>query len=292
MISAGNPFIAEFVYRLLPTRMNAPPSPVHLSLVRQRIMPRLWLIAGVLIALHLIVNAISSLTGHVTLLGAVPLFNVDNEQSVPTFFSACLLLGAAGLLRLIAAIKQAQRAPFAAQWAGLALGFFLLALDEVAGFHERLATFARFVVNPEHSFFGKSWIVIGLIGVLAVAGFFFRFLLHLPSPVRWRFFLAGFIYIGGAVGVETLAGLYWETHPQTNFLPVVGTAIEEGMEMAGIIYFIGGLLPYFADLKTSVSITADDCGLAKATVLEPPTANSTPSISPAPSAASAPVVTH
>lgn len=120
------------------------PAPLRLQLDPARVIPWLWSFMVALLGLNVVANTLRLATGHETMLGLVPLFDVDREQSVPTFFSACLLLTAAGLLALIAAGKRSRRARFAAHWKGLAVGFLYLAADEVAGFHEQFGPLAKF----------------------------------------------------------------------------------------------------------------------------------------------------
>ena len=66
------------------------------------------------------------------------LFDVDEEDSVPTWYSASALLLASVLLFLMSQRKRADRDPWVRYWYGLSLAFAALSLDEIAGFHETL----------------------------------------------------------------------------------------------------------------------------------------------------------
>jgi hypothetical protein len=163
-------------------------------------------------------------------------FDLDEEESIGTWFSA-LILFAAGRLALL----QARYARVGAQgwhvwWWLLAIGFHLLSLDEVAGFHE----FVNTVVEDTH------WTTYGAIVALAVATAYLPFLWALPARTRWLFVLSGAIYIGGAVGVEW-ATIWYEDNDQLNTLAYnLWNALEEFMEMAGVILFIYALLGHIA----------------------------------------------
>jgi len=232
----------------------SPPPPLRLQLDHARIIPWLWAMMAALLALSVTGNIIRATTGHETALGLVPLFDVDREQSVPTFFSACLLLGASGLLALAAAGERARRAPFAKHWGGLAAGFLYLATDEVAGLHEQFGPFARFLIPEDFSAsLHRCWVISGVIGVALVSGLYARFVWHLPAAARGEFLRAGLTYLGGAIGVEVFSTIYWEPHP-TGWSHSALPTLEEGMEMAGVILFIGALLRHLAGAKLAVAI--------------------------------------
>ena len=62
------------------------------------------------------------------------LFDVDEEDSVPAWYSASALLLASVLRLLISQRKRADRDPWVRYWCGLSLAFAALSLDEIAGF--------------------------------------------------------------------------------------------------------------------------------------------------------------
>jgi hypothetical protein len=66
------------------------------------------------------------------------LFDVDEEDSVPTWYSASALLLASVLLLVISQRKRADRDPWVLYWYGLSLTLVAVSIDEVAGFHEIL----------------------------------------------------------------------------------------------------------------------------------------------------------
>jgi hypothetical protein len=161
------------------------------------------------------------------------IFDVDEEDSVPTWYSANALLLASVLLFLISQRKRQDRDPWARHWYGLALGFAVLSLDEIAGFHETL-----------NSLVDYSWAIPGGI-VGAIAGVLYvRFLWHLPADTRWLFIVAGAVFLGGAVGVEMSTDWYEDQDLLNTLAYNLWTAVEEGMEMGSIVLFIHALLKY------------------------------------------------
>ena len=64
------------------------------------------------------------------------LFDVDEEDTLPTWFSAFLLLIVSAFLWLCARRKRASADPWAVNWYILTVGFLLMSVDEVSGIHE------------------------------------------------------------------------------------------------------------------------------------------------------------
>jgi len=157
------------------------------------------------------------------------LFDVDEENNLPTWFSGALLAVAAGCVWLCARQKREKQDRWVVHWYILAFGFLLLSLDEVAGLHESL-----------NSMTDASWVIPGGIGALLVGLSFVPFLLNLPGRTRNFFIVAGGLYVGGAVGVEIVGA----PMDGDSMIYNLTTLAEEGLEMYGVILFIGALLSY------------------------------------------------
>lgn len=185
---------------------------------------------------------------HLGVSGDAPLvhwFNVDHEQNVPTTFSVGLPLVACAILLAIARIEQVRRNPDRMRWIVLGLGFGLLAIDEAWQQHERLTHTARsFLGGGNLGYFQFAWVLPGLVVVITLVAYFWAFLRRLPSPFGWRFFIAGCVYVSGAVGCEMLGGRYASIHGLDNLGYVLLVTAEEGLEMSGVILFIRSLCQY------------------------------------------------
>ena len=59
--------------------------------------------------------------------------------------------------------------------------------------------------------------------------------------------MAVILFIGGAIGVELIGGRYAELNGPKNLMYSMIVAIEESLEMGGLIVFIWALLRYCAD---------------------------------------------
>ncbi|RPJ25636.1 MAG: glycosyltransferase [Chloroflexi bacterium] len=186
--------------------------------------------------------------GHAFLTGLAPLFYVDVEHNIPTYFSVWLILCAAFLLTVIASLNRGQRKPHVSQWAILSFGFLLMAIDEAFQFHERLnIPVGTLLGDASLGIFYFPWVIPGIALVSVLGLYFLRFLLHLPAATGLSFLMAATFYIGGAIGVELIGSRHAELHGYENWMYSMIATLEESLEMAGLIVFIWALLNYCAD---------------------------------------------
>ncbi len=215
----------------------------------------LWGTASVLMAASVAGQIAKYRFGRSYCLGFVPLFDVNQEQSVPTFFAVVLLLLAAALLAAISVIKQSERLADAMKWRFLAVFFFLMAMDEVATVHEKLvAPTAALLGDDRPGWLFYAWVVPAGILVVSVGLFCLRFLGRLPLATRMAFILASGVYLAGALGVEMLQGQHVRLHGNDNLVFGMLGVLEEGLEMSGIILFIWALATYLAKASVGVAI--------------------------------------
>ena len=173
------------------------------------------------------------------------LFDLDEENNLPSWYSSIALFVTSIFLWLCAREKQATDDLWKRHWKILALGFFVLSIDEIAGMHETFNSIVKI-----------SWAIPG--GLLAVViGFLFMpFLLNLERRTAKLFMLSGAIYIGGAIGVELLAAPLRVDSLQYYLM----TLWEEGIEMIGVLLFLYALLRYMSgqrgnQLKVTATVT-------------------------------------
>jgi hypothetical protein len=206
-----------------------------------------WLVAAalVLLAAHLVV--VWSYLGDWRL----PIrdkFYFDAENNVPTVFSGFVLLLCAIVLGWIATVVRARALPDPRHWAALGLIFALLAFDELASIHELLINPLRNAMDLP-GFLRFPWVIAGVIFVALVGLAYLRFLARLPASTRWLFVLAGFLYVGGAVGMEMVGGYVFETFQENraegdkNMVPyMIVMTLEESLEIGGALLFLHACL--------------------------------------------------
>jgi hypothetical protein len=167
------------------------------------------------------------------------LFDMDEENNLPTWFSSFLLLNNAFLLYLVAKSELVQDR---LHWGLMSAGFLLLAIDEVAGLHETL-----------NSSIEMNWAMAGAILVTVVGAAFIPFLLRLPRRLAGMFILSGAVFISGAIIIELLS----EDMDSDSWAYMLAVALEEGLEMLGAWLLLVTLLKQMANSsKLDVAVTA------------------------------------
>jgi len=200
---------------------------------------------------------------------------ISADSSIPTWYSSIALLLCSVLLATIAATKKRQGERYATHWGVLSGIFLILSIDEVARIHETLggvsASLANSVGFTPSGFIYYFWVVPGAIFVLVVLLAYARFLLHLPKRTLILFLVAGGVFVVGAIGVEMLGsrlefdvvqskGKFMNASVNTQVMYVVAVAIEELLEMLGIVIFVYALLSYigFDAKEVTLRIRSDD----------------------------------
>lgn len=212
--------------------------------------------ATVLIAIHLIIFYIATTTGHDRLFGMVDRFNLDMENNVPTWFSATLFLIAASYSLVIAKVTAVRGLPYKRHWYALSALLVYLSIDEAASVHETANLWAAHI-------FGKGWDLgfviirdwtsLALVAVVVVALVFARFVLSLPAKTRNLFIISAAVYVGGAVLVESLQYTSFHMNPG-QFGWHVSVAVEEGMELFGVILATYALADYAQRAKMGITL--------------------------------------
>lgn len=203
-------------------------------------------IVALLLTLGLLSIYLHFVRGYETAFGFVPLFDLDGEYNIPAFYSALAIWSSSILLWQIYHYKRQQGNGEAHYWKVLCFVFVYLGLDEMASLHENFGRLAplvwKLIPSLTHS---RKWIApfLPLLGLFAF--YFLPFYLRLDHRTRLRLTLAGLVYVSGAIGVELLGAWYADQHQLPVLVRALFSALEEAMEMVGIVLFIRALLLYW-----------------------------------------------
>lgn len=188
--------------------------------------------------------------------GLVPMFTVGKEESIATWYSSTVLLFCFVLLVAIAVAKKIANDHYFLYWAGLSVVFLYLSADESSSIHERLGGgIGRYVLGAtgigQEGILGRAWVVFGVGMVLIVTLVFLRFFIALPSKTRRLFFVAGLLFVTGAIGLEMVAAFYLDFYGGGDNMTLVQDTVrtqlpnvEEFLEMLGVIVFLYALMSY------------------------------------------------
>lgn len=168
-------------------------------------------------------------------------FDMNDESSVPQWFSQALFLGIGALAGAAAYLAESQSVR--RLWFFIAVIGVLLSADDVATLHE-------FVLQSLHNVFfadmastllHNTWLVILPFILFGLALLFYWAVRLLPRRTVVFMMTASVIFLFGAVGVDSLAN----TVPDRSFAGqgVLG-AIEGGLQAAGISVFVFTVADY------------------------------------------------
>jgi hypothetical protein len=212
------------------------------------------LVGGLLVG-HIATQCLKFTVGYDVPPGLLAFLNLDQENNLPSWYASSSLLLCSLLLAVIGLAKKRDGDRYAWHWLALSAIFLYLSLDEAASIHElAIDPLRRAFPRYTSGYLYLAWVIPGSLFVLAIGVMYLRFLIDLPAKTRTQFLLAGSLYVGGALGVELFEGKYASVHGLENLTIWMIVAVEEGLEMVGIVVFIYALSSYVASQSDKVVI--------------------------------------
>lgn len=165
------------------------------------------------------------------------------ERNPSTWFGA-LLLATAGSL----AIAVGRGRSDATRWNLVAGLLWLLSLDEVASFHERLGGIPVIPAVGVRGWAGAGVLLVGFVAVKLLP-----WAAALDARLRFALFAGGAVFVSGAIGFEVLSGNHEAAHGSDTTYWMLAT-IEENLEMLGVLLVVRGLVDHLATSGRHFSI--------------------------------------
>lgn len=166
------------------------------------------------------------------------LFDVNTEATVPTWYSAGLLLAVAGVCGVLVVVADGG----GRRWGVLALVFAAMSLDEAVALHERLGPAVSDTLGVGGTgTLRHPWVVAGAFLAAAFATVAAWAVVTLPRGPRRGVVLGLGIYLAGALGLEALSGAVLDAAGDGLAYAAV-TWGEEAAEMAGAVVVCCALL--------------------------------------------------
>jgi len=235
----------------MPAMGEGPPLPPQIQIDRTRLRVVLLILCAAFTVISFSLAGIRITTGHDVMYSLFRLFDLNHEANIPAWFSANLLLAGAVVAGLVGA---ATRGAHATGWKGIALVMALFSLDEIAGLHERFVIPAEYI-GPYGSIRNITWVFVGVVVTGGLVALFLRTVLASPPRIRRAVLVAGAIYAGGALGMETLGGIWALYHGEVNWMHAVLEMLEEGGELLGATLFLDAGLQYL-EILGGISVRA------------------------------------
>jgi hypothetical protein len=180
-------------------------------------------------------------------------FDLDDEGTLPAWYSSVILLFCSALLGAIALLTRNAGDEDWKRWALLCAMFVFIAADEASAIHETAIMPLRnaFALTGVLHF---SWVIVAVPAVVVAGLFFLPFLFRLPLWHSLRFMLAGAIFIGGALCMELVSGHYASSYGLQSRSYILTAMVEETMELVGSTLFLVCLLAYVRERFGGVSL--------------------------------------
>ncbi len=189
-------------------------------------------------------------------LGLIPLFDMNRERNLPTWYASATLLIAAFLLAVIAAQTGRAKQRGAAHWSLLSVLFVFLSLDEAISLHEpwnEALQHFRFT-----GVFYYGWVIPYSTALLLGAVLCVKFFKGLAPKTRNLFLAAATLYLSGALGMELISGNYLSKTGRMDGAVAAMGIIEELLEMLGVAVFIHALLLHIGVLGACLKVQPDE----------------------------------
>jgi hypothetical protein len=224
----------------------SPARPISLHIPRRRtVVIVLYLAIAVLSVLSIAGQFAKHGLGYPSLMGIVPLFYVDLEANAPSWYQSLVFALGALLLANIGYLARQRNEAFAIHWLVLAAIFVFLSVDESAAIHELTMEPIQRMTGGLAGAWRPHWVIIGIAVVAVLAASYLRFFMHLDRRARLHLLAAGIVFLAGAIGTEMGTHAMFEVYDlgrKEELTYIVGTHIEEALEMIGLAIFIDFLL--------------------------------------------------
>ncbi|MDP3836831.1 MAG: hypothetical protein Q8Q67_01905 [bacterium] len=170
------------------------------------------------------------------------ILNLDNERTIPAYYSGLKLVFIAGLSFTIFALLSKAKEKWL--WLLVSMFFVILAFDEISELHENLGIYFLGLFD-NYNFFEQAsfmWVVYLspiIIGVLVLL----IYLLYSQRKTKsFPYILVGIICFALVIAFEYIGGMIIRSHHDVYQATIV---LEEAMEKIGASFFLFGMWNIF-----------------------------------------------
>jgi hypothetical protein len=197
---------------------------------------------------HLTVTWVHLETGHDHLMGLTQRLQLFTEASIPSFFSAVMLVVAAVVAAVLSRVEGGRRARDGRAWAFITALLLFMAVDEAAMIHEIALNFGQ--RRQEDGMLYYFWVIpfggLALVCMAVLLPFWWR----LPRHTKWWLAAAAALFLASAIGMELVeSALVAEAGEQAAYARwnvIAAITVEECGEMLAVGMAIYALLQHLA----------------------------------------------
>ncbi len=216
-----------------------------------RVALALAAIAVLLLIAHLGAEAVRTTVGENLPDRATGIWNLDEENNIPTWYASIMLALVAFGLAFVGLMKYQERDRHWWQWFAIALIPLFLSLDDMAQLHEALSD----PLSEEYGFNGLlhwAWVVVALPVVAVLTVLFLPFLRRLPARTAILLLAGAGIVFSGGVILEMFEGWWVEANGHGGVIIFSMVTVQEVMEMLGSIIALYAVIDYAAGYRPNL----------------------------------------
>lgn len=213
----------------------------------------LFAIIFLLILVEMIGQTSKLYWGHRSLCGFVWLFDGEEHGNIPHWFKAILMLIISTTLFFIYRIQKSDQDRFKTHWLFLSLIFFIMHIIQSTNVHNALSPCIRTALGVG-GMLTYAWVIPGMVIVIALGLIYLHFFIKLPPKTRLLFFVAGFLYVIGALVFEMATAYYMVRYGMEDMGFVALSVVHEAMKMIGLVLFIQALMDLLGSKNKSIGL--------------------------------------
>lgn len=176
------------------------------------------------------------------------IFNLDNERTIPAYYSGLKLVSISFLAFLVFLLVKIKKSNLKESviWFLLASFFIFLSFDEISELHENLGNYFLNIFNNYNIFEQDSFMWLIFLGPIILISLFFLiyFLWSLRKKKSFNYILLGIISFFLVLVFEFIGGLIIKS--SDNFYKII-IILEEMMEKIGATLFFASFLYIFKE---------------------------------------------
>lgn len=176
--------------------------------------------------------------------------DIVEEPSLSQWFSSSLHLSAA-FLTVGIGLSVGRRMFW--RWIGLSALFTYASIDEAIMVHEMMDRPVREFLGTS-GFLAIAWIIPGSVIALLIGIGYVTFLWSLTLRIAGLFLAGGVVFLCGAILMEIPGGYFYEKYGFASWHYIASYAVEETLEMLGIIIFLYGLICFIGEQTRTAGI--------------------------------------
>lgn len=217
-----------------------------------------WVI-GLIVVLLVVGTAANVVIHHVApdpdhrLARAARRLDLGHEPSLPNWYSSLALVSCSGAAWLVHRSARRLRPAEARGWAITSVILLLMAIDEAILLHE-MADKTLHEAWQTRGILHFASIVPGMVAVAFVGLLLGRWCLILPPRTRYKLLAAAALFVGGAIGMEMIAGLIADRRGVESLAHACEQFVEEGLEMLGVLVAGYAMLEWLAEHVGSLHV--------------------------------------